>query len=757
VHTINVIVFATAAVGGASAASCFAVAATIVAHGHDRVSMRDRIVVGLMMANAVYSTANAIPLNALRTDVVDCGRLAMSFDAIRFGRAWWFCGKYGLVGFELFVLGASICAMRRGFTTAVPRCAEATAHAACCALAALAFAVFYTLCAHINANGYNESTESVAYTNAFNHASANDDLDDDASSVAASSTFKSQRDAYDNLVRDMLVAWDCVVGVAVAMWIVLRVLHWHALRLLRSEAIAASLAEEADVWVDTRRSAWEARRRYLELRREAFTEVAKPLEPYIFVFVMFAAPAFVMSTPFCQSHSGATSAVGGSGSLIDAFTDFTYGTCDVWCEFALAFRSLGTVAVYLVPRKRRAELVAVRTTWRKLCTRVVGCVWCTPSSPYAPLAVIHGNEVEMDALGQLPTNSANNTNSAVVVDAAPAVADTSSWRICENDIIKEKQMGAGAFGAVWSGRLRSNGRRVAIKFLFAGVVDEDGDLVDPNAEEDFRKECAALQRVNSPHLLTFFGFGTTAEGNGFIVTELMTGGSLEDVLHDTEHDLPWRKRVSIGLQVALGMEHLHKLHMLHRDLKSANVLLDEELKAKVCDFGLSRIIKPARVQVVYSPFTGAVRSLPPVGDVESITDRQSALTMKSVGVSIMDARGGTMTKAAGTLQWMAPEVFRGDQDYTKAVDVYSFGIVLWELATGETPWKDTAGGDIETVLFEEINHALQTGRRPAIPDVVCAEHGAFVTVMQRCWAGDPANRPTFAEAARGLAAIILRA
>jgi len=69
VHTINSVVYATAMVGGASAVACIAIAATIVAHGRDRDSMRDRIVVGLMLANAVYSTANAIPLNALRTAV----------------------------------------------------------------------------------------------------------------------------------------------------------------------------------------------------------------------------------------------------------------------------------------------------------------------------------------------------------------------------------------------------------------------------------------------------------------------------------------------------------------------------------------------------------------------------------------------------------------------------------------------------------------------------------------------------------------
>jgi hypothetical protein len=83
----------------------------------------------------------------------------------------------------------------------------------------------------------------VDYGNAYNHANANDDLDDDTPSVAASSTFKSQRDAYDNLVRYMLVVWDGFVSVAVAMWIVLRVLHWHARRALRTEAIAAALAE----------------------------------------------------------------------------------------------------------------------------------------------------------------------------------------------------------------------------------------------------------------------------------------------------------------------------------------------------------------------------------------------------------------------------------------------------------------------------------------------------------------------------------
>ena len=106
------------------------------------------------------------------------------------------------------------------------------------------------------------------------------------------------------------------------------------------------------------------------------------------------------------------------------------------------------------------------------------------------------------------------------------------------------------------------------------------------------------------------------------MTELMSGGSLEDVLHNKDRDLPWRTRVAIALQVALGMNHLHERHMLHRDLKSANVLLDEEhLKAKVCDFGLARVVRPARRHdIVRSPFTGVTRRLPSVDSVTMCDD-----------------------------------------------------------------------------------------------------------------------------------------
>ena len=203
---------------------------------------------------------------------------------------------------------------------------------------------------------------------------------------------------------------------------------------------------------------------------------------------------------------------------------------------------------------------------------------------------------------------------------------------------------------MWEGILQPSGQRVAVKVMLgAGAVDDDGDVIDPYADEDFRKECDALQRIDSPHLLKFLGFGTTGGGGRFIVTELLAGGSLCDTLRNPQRDLPWRTRVMFGMHVALGMEHLHELHMLHRDLKSANVLLDEEMRAKVCDFGLSRVVRPARQRVVHSPFTGVTRLLPAHFNRADINDRQQPLlSLEDIAVNVLDARG-TMTKAAGTL------------------------------------------------------------------------------------------------------------
>ena len=200
--------------------------------------------------------------------------------------------------------------------------------------------------------------------------------------------------------------------------------------------------------------------------------------------------------------------------------------------------------------------------------------------------------------------------------------------------------------------------------------------------------------------------------------------------------------------------------MLHRDLKSPNILLDKQFRAKVCDFGLTRVMRVARAHIVHSPFTGTTRLLPadiPI-DINSfplrVSEPSSALSSETT-VSIED-RNGHMTKAAGTTRWMAPEVFRGDRIYGRAVDVYSFGMVMWELTTLRTPWMELEGdGEYDGVeFFKKLNRALQTNRRPTIPAVVALNYPHYVAVMQQCWEGDPADRPPFSLVVNELAACL---
>jgi hypothetical protein len=316
-----------------------------------------------------YSSANVIPLNALLTSVSNCGVLATPFGTIRFGRAWWFCGKYGLVGFELYMVGASVWALTKG-SSSIPLWFECVAHMACWTVAVTAFVTFYLLCARINNSGYNADTQLRATTGSIDHGSPDDDRDDDLT-TAEMDRFDAGRQEYDSLVRKMLVAWNVMVGVAMSLWVVLRLAYKWAQSKLQADVHIVEQTQRDDVWASTRRSAWDAQRLLLVARGKAFADVAKPLEPYIGVFVLFSVPALVMSTEYCQTRSGADPNFYLSSSRVDHA--FTFGTCDVWCEFVLAFRSLATVAVYLISRERRVELVSIRVTLRKLRTRLWGC------------------------------------------------------------------------------------------------------------------------------------------------------------------------------------------------------------------------------------------------------------------------------------------------------------------------------------------------------------------------------------------------
>lgn len=127
-----------------------------------------------------------------------------------------------------------------------------------------------------------------------------------------------------------------------------------------------------------------------------------------------------------------------------------------------------------------------------------------------------------------------------------------------------------------------------------------------------------------------------------IITEYLSGGSLRKYLHQQEpHSLPLSLVLKLALDIARGMQYLHSQGILHRDLKSENLLLGEDMSVKVADFG----------------------------------------------ISCLESQCGSAKGFTGTYRWMAPEMIK-EKHHTKKVDVYSFGIVLWELLTALTPFDN---------------------------------------------------------------------
>lgn len=181
-------------------------------------------------------------------------------------------------------------------------------------------------------------------------------------------------------------------------------------------------------------------------------------------------------------------------------------------------------------------------------------------------------------------------------------------------------------------------REVAIKLI--SQPEEDGDLAT-FLEKQFTSEVALLLRLKHPNIITFIA-ACKKPPVFCIITEYVPGGSLRKYLHQQEpYSVPLNLVLKLALDIAHGMQYLHAEGILHRDLKSENLLLDEDMCVKVADFG----------------------------------------------ISCLESQCGSAKGFTGTYRWMAPEMIK-EKNHTKKVDVYSFGIVLWELLTALTPFDD---------------------------------------------------------------------
>jgi hypothetical protein len=359
VYLINQIAVATAVVGGISTVMCLAVVTLIIAYAKDRYSLRNRILLNLMIANVIYSSATAIPFNLLSVDIDSCGQRVMSYQASQFGRAWWFGGKYAMVCLEMFILGWSIFALTRG-ERHLSWWWEAALHSACVLVGIVVFVGFYVRVGQIERDGFNAATYSAAHSGSISwaHLNTNDDADDVSPGDVAHNEYTSANEEYGQLLATMLQVWVALLGVAIVMWLYMRRLFVRLLSAWRTRLTEAEAEWNRDLWAPDQQGERATKLRFLTIAKESYEEVARPLELFVIVFILFGIPATMMATTYCANNSVTH-----------------YGYCDEVCELVLAFRSMVTVFVYFARREHRAELADVRTMWKRLRARVAG--WCS--------------------------------------------------------------------------------------------------------------------------------------------------------------------------------------------------------------------------------------------------------------------------------------------------------------------------------------------------------------------------------------------
>lgn len=236
-----------------------------------------------------------------------------------------------------------------------------------------------------------------------------------------------------------------------------------------------------------------------------------------------------------------------------------------------------------------------------------------------------------------------------------------------------------------------------------------------------------------------------------IITEYLEQGSLADILYGPNKIAAdvWSYELALvcALQAARGMLYLHSHSppICHRDLKSSNLVVDDHWVVKVTDFGMSRMV-PEKLQDIEIGLI-ADDGTQVEGNQDDSQDRPSLdpSSRPSFDSSMRESTSGfnpMMTSNLGTTAWCAPELLTSSNKtrYSVKVDVYSFGLVLWELWERKRPYEDLYS------RFDIID-AIRAGRRPPI-SASCPP--ALKSLIQRCWHGQPARRPTFSYIVRYL-------
>ncbi|XP_057778330.1 receptor protein kinase TMK1-like [Salvia miltiorrhiza] len=311
-----------------------------------------------------------------------------------------------------------------------------------------------------------------------------------------------------------------------------------------------------------------------------------------------------------------------------------------------------------------------------------------------------------------------NSGQSHVIEAGNLVISVQVLRDVTKNFAPENELGRGGFGVVYKGEL-DDGTKIAVKRMEAGVISN-------KALDEFRSEIAVLSKVRHRHLVSLLGF--CVEGNErILVYEYMSEGALSSHLFHWKklnlEPLSWKRRLNIALDVARGVEYLHNLahqSFIHRDLKPSNILLGDDFRAKVSDFGLVK--------------------LAPDGDG--------------------NGERSVVTRLAGTFGYLAPEYAVTGKITTKA-DVFSFGVVLMELLTGMMALDEERPEESQYLVawFWQIKSSREKVMGAVDPALDGKEDisdsiAIIAELAGHCTAREPGQRPDMGHAVNVLASLV---
>src|SRR5216683_283858 len=234
-----------------------------------------------------------------------------------------------------------------------------------------------------------------------------------------------------------------------------------------------------------------------------------------------------------------------------------------------------------------------------------------------------------------------------------------------------EKLGGGGMGVVYKAEDQKLGRFAALKFLPDQVADE------PQSLERFRREARSASALNHPNICTIYEIGDDG-GRPFIAMELLQGQNLSEVLAAGPMEV--ERLLAIALQAAAALEAAHNAGIIHRDVKPANIFITRAEQVKLLDFGIA---KSANVPVSEAPAAG-----------------QSRLDLTRPGTPV------------GTPAYMSPEQVRGEE-LDARTDIYSFGMVLYEMATG----RQASSGQSTALTYEAILHHAPTSAIRINPEI----------------------------------------